>query len=102
MRLRQKSPFWRRAIRLAGRQLFRWAENNDDPRFEHNGERWLLEQLLASHSAQAKAPFVAFDAGANTGDYTKAILQAARKNNVAAAIHAFEPSPVCLEILRKD
>jgi FkbM family methyltransferase len=101
MKLRPQSPLWRRAIRTAGRQLFRFAENNDDPRVDSNGEGWLLRQLLAAHASRSKQPFVAFDAGGNVGDYTREILRAARGAGCAIEIHVFEPSPHCVAALRE-
>jgi FkbM family methyltransferase len=93
MKLRRHSPWWRRVARTLGRQLFRVAENNDDPRLSHNGEGWLLRRLIAAHVAGASRPFVACDAGANAGDYTQLILQEARAARCAVHVHAFEPSP---------
>jgi len=103
MNLRHQSPLWRRAVRLAGRWLFQRAENNDDPRFDHNGEGWLLRQLLAVHARTAPGrAFVAFDGGANAGDYSREILAAARRERCAVEVHAFEPSPHCLAGLRQS
>jgi FkbM family methyltransferase len=57
--------------------------------------------LLAAHArAEAERTFVVFDAGANAGDYTREILVAARGAGCNVAVHAFEPSPHCLEQLR--
>ncbi|MDP3069245.1 MAG: FkbM family methyltransferase [Opitutaceae bacterium] len=101
MKPRERSPLWRRAVRLAARQLFRLAENNDDPRMERNGEAWLLRALLAAHrAAGAGRPFVAIDGGANRGDYSRAIFAAARAAGLAAEVHAFEPAPACVAALR--
>lgn len=103
MKLRHQSPLWRRAVRLLGRQLFRLAENNDDPRFHRNGEGWLLQQLLAAHARSGSGrAFVAFDGGANAGDYTREVLAAARRENCGVEVHAFEPSPHCLDGLRRN
>jgi FkbM family methyltransferase len=103
MNLREQSPLWRRVVRTLGRQLFHLAENNDDPRLAHNGERWLLRQLLAAHArAATKRPFVVFDAGANAGDYTRLVLQTARGAGCGVEVHAFEPSPLCVEALRRN
>jgi FkbM family methyltransferase len=103
MKLRTQSPLWRRIIRLLGRQLFRLAENNDDPRFSHNGEGWLLRRLLAAHARTgAGRAFVVFDAGANAGEYTREALAAAQRAGCGVAVHAFEPSPHCLETLRRN
>ena len=102
MKLRQQSPFWRRAVRLLGRQLFRLAENNDEPNLARNGEGWLLRELLRAHANRgARRPFVAFDAGANVGDYTRQILQTGRAAGCLVDVHLFEPSPRCAESLRQ-
>lgn len=101
MNLCERSPFWRRAGRALGGRLFCLAENNNDPRFAHNGELWLLRHLLAAHAAiGTNTPFVACDAGANVGDYTRNILREAQGANCPVAVHAFEPSPLCLDALR--
>jgi FkbM family methyltransferase len=103
MKLRAQSPLWRRVARLLGRQLFRLAENNDDPRFSRNGEGWLLRRLLAEHARTGAArAFVVFDAGANTGGYTREVLAAARLAGCGVAVHAFEPSPHCLDGLHRN
>lgn len=100
MKLHRESPWWRRALRRLGRRLVRVAENNDDPRPERNGERWLLRQLLAAHAARTAAPpFVVFDAGANEGAYTRLVLEQARRRGCAVMVHAFEPSAHNLGVL---
>jgi FkbM family methyltransferase len=98
MKLREHSPWWRRVARTLGRQLYRLAENNDDPRPARNGERWLLRQLTAARAGQT---FVAFDGGANAGDYTRLVLAAAHDANCLAEVHAFEPSPCNVERLQR-
>ncbi len=83
--------------------MFRWAENNDDARISRNGEHWLMRQLLAAHAERgAKQPLVVFDVGANRGDYTRAILAAAAEIRCLVEVHAFEPSPKCVEALRRE
>lgn len=102
MNIRLNSSAWRRALRTLARLLFRWVENNDDERISHNGELWLLQQLLAAHVRQsAIRPFVLFDVGANCGDYTRLVLQEARRLNCPVEVHAFEPSPVAGAKLRQ-
>jgi FkbM family methyltransferase len=101
MKLQRRSSIWRRGLRVLGGRLFDFAENNSRPRMEHNGERWLLRQLLTAHAAGANAgPFVVYDAGANAGSYTQAVLAEARRTGCPVEVHAFEPSPRCLDILR--
>lgn len=100
MNVRLQSPLWRKIVRTLGRQLFALAENNDDPRFAHNGEEWLLRSLLAAHRAGGGGrTFVAVDGGANRGDYSRCVLDLARAAGVAAEVHAFEPAPVCIAAL---
>jgi FkbM family methyltransferase len=102
MKLRTQGPLWRRVVRLVGRQLFRLAENNDDPRSGRNGERWLLNRLLATHArAEAGRAFVVFDGGANVGDYTGEVLAAGARAGVRVEVHAFEPSPFCVAQLQQ-
>ncbi len=101
MKLRRQSPLWRRAFRFAGQYLFRLAENNDDPRLSHNGEGWLLRELLEAHRQSGTGmAFVVLDGGANAGNYTSEVLAAARHAGCTVAVHAFEPSPHCVEKLR--
>jgi FkbM family methyltransferase len=103
MKLRSQSPLWRRIARRLGRQLFRLAENNDDPCVTSNGEGWLLHRLLAAHARTGQdRSFVVFDVGANVGDYTRATLSAARQERCGVVVHAFEPSPHNIQRLRVD
>ncbi len=101
MKPQLQSPLWRRVLRNVGRQLFRLAENNDDPRMDRNGERWLLRELLLAHRAGgARRPFIVVDGGVNRGEYSRCVLRLAREIGVAVEIHAFEPAPACVAKLR--
>lgn len=101
MNVRRRSALWRRVARVLGRGLFRVAENNDETRFTRNGEQWLLREVLRAHASfNASTPAIIIDAGANAGGYTRAALQAAREARCVVEVHAFEPSPRCVEILR--
>lgn len=103
MRIRPRSPLWRRVARNLGRQLFRLAENNDDPRMTRNGEEWLLRTLLREHAEnRAGETFVLVDGGANRGDYSRCALNIARAAGAVLDVHAFEPSPVCGAFLRRE
>jgi FkbM family methyltransferase len=81
--------------------MFRLAENNDDTRFERNGERFLLRSVLsAGRGAESgKPPAVIFDVGANKGEYTRAVLELAVQLRTPVEMHLFEPSPSCLATL---
>lgn len=101
MKVREQSLLWRKIARTLGRQLFRLAENNDDPRFARNGEAWLLRSLLLAHGrGGASRPFVVVDGGANRGDYSRCVLRLAGEVGIAAEVHAFEPAPACVAELR--
>jgi FkbM family methyltransferase len=98
-----RMPLGRRLLRQAGMRLFRFAENNEDLRIDHNGEGWLLRELCRRRVAAGSGrPLVVFDAGANRGGYTQALLAAARGTGCPVEAHLFEPAPACLEILRGE
>lgn len=102
MKIYVKSPFWRRVARRIGRGLFSFAENNDDSRLASNGEIWLLSNLIRLHAKEGKSrPYVVFDGGGNTGDYTNAVLQQGLRLEVKVDISIFEPSPYCVDSLRR-
>lgn len=101
MRVRNHTPLWRRVIRKGGRKLFDLADNNGESDISRNGELWLIASLLSSHSSQAGAsPFTVIDAGANTGDYTAAVLREADARSRPVTVHALEPSARSAERLR--
>lgn len=102
MRLSRRSPAWRRALRLAGRLLVRWAENNDNARTDTNGEEYWVRSLLKRHAVRhAGRRFVAVDAGANRGGFTRLLLQAGAAAECSVEVHAFEPQPTCVTELQQ-
>jgi len=102
MKLVDRSSFWRRALRVAGQHLLHLAENNGDVRAARNGELRLLRELLTAHAAGGGGrPFVACDGGANRGEYTRLLLQEAGRAGTDIEVHAFEPSPHCVDELRQ-
>lgn len=103
MNIRYRSTWWRRMARKCGARAFRFAENNDDPRMARNGEGWLLREVLRAHGRErGSEPAIVMDVGANTGGYTRAVLDAAREAGVAVEVHAFEPSPHCGAMLQRE
>lgn len=103
MKVQLRAPLWRRIARKIGRELFRVAENNDDPRIDHNGEKWLLGEIFKMHLREnGLAPCVVIDAGANRGSYTRKALAMAEAIGCRIDLRAFEPSPACLDILRRE
>src|SRR5262245_7690894 len=99
MRVRTGPVFWRRALRAAGFKAFHFAENNNDSHPARNGEARLLRQLVETHNGVM--PLVIFDVGANVGDYTRSVLREAKQAHRTVSVHAFEPSPHNVEILRR-
>lgn len=104
MRSRNKSPLWRRVARALGTRVFLHAENSGDARIGRNGEDWLLASLMREwlrEPASAGAKRIIFDAGANRGDFTAAVLAAADREGVAVEVHAFEPGSAAAALLGK-
>ena len=69
--------------------------------FEDNGEAALQRGVI--ESTAAAEPFVVFDIGANTGEWTARLLNSLPSERVAPArlqIHAFEPVPATAELFR--
>jgi len=66
-------------------------DNKGDPR--SNGEFAFIEGYI--HDARA---FIAFDVGANVGDYTFNLRNSLKDN---FEIHLFEPQPACIDRLKK-
>jgi len=78
-------PLWDKLHRLS-----LWGMNiGPAGQLAESGERWVLEQALASNPAGRS--FILFDAGANRGQYAK---QALSIGNPDLRLHSFEPSPV--------
>jgi FkbM family methyltransferase len=101
MKVFRRSPGWRRAFRLAGRLLVRWAENNDNARTGTNGEEYWVRSLLDRHAvSHAGRRFFAIDAGANRGGFTRMLLRAATAAECPIEVHAFEPQSSCVAELR--
>ncbi len=101
MRIRTQLPFFRRAARSMGSRLFHWAENNGRPVIEINGEGWLLDALVRRWASEGATRRVVIDAGANRGDFTARLLEAAGRCSVAVEVHAVDPASSCIDALRQ-
>jgi FkbM family methyltransferase len=69
-----------------------------------NGELWLVDALFYRWAAEGKSSVgsrIVFDVGANVGDFSAAVLDAADRWRVTIQVMAFEPSPSCQGALRK-
>lgn len=88
-----RMPVWRRLLRMVGRRLFQWAENNGNADASRNGEEWFARSLVRAHAARgATRPWVVVDAGANAGDYSAMLHRFAQAEGCELVVHAFEPS----------
>jgi FkbM family methyltransferase len=84
-------PVWRRLHRLALHRMNygRGVLTND------SGEEWVLRYLRRRH--EPIRPFVAFDAGANTGAYTELVLAVFGD---MAQVYCFEPNEATFALLK--
>lgn len=93
MKIHNGLSIWRRVARGIGGRLFHWAENNGVADVCRNGEAWLVREVMRNHLAHGDArPLVIVDGGANAGDYTAMLLNAAAEIRCPIEVHAFEPS----------
>jgi len=76
-----------------GRKLYLWGRGEvaNEPR--HNGEYWLLEEMVR---AAPHHVLVLFDVGCNRGNWSAHAFEAALRHNKRPTIHAFEPEPSAL------
>lgn len=78
----------RKALYRASHFLIRTARGDVRNHYESNGEKMI--QSLAIRKAAAQ-PAIVFDVGANVGNWTWGVLQAAAEAHLEAHVHAFEP-----------
>jgi len=101
MRIRNRTPLWRRVVRYGGRRLLHFAESNSVARIDRNGELWLIRGLISLYASRGAEPrLTVIDAGANDGDYTAVVLREAKRRGREITVHAIEPSPRCTAHLR--
>jgi FkbM family methyltransferase len=88
----------RRAAWRLGRKIYCWARGDlvNDP--IHNGEYWLLEQLINSPGGGG----VLIDVGANVGEWSRHALAMADAANRQVSVFAFEPCSATRDILRRS
>jgi FkbM family methyltransferase len=99
--MRTKTPFWRRALRIAGLKAFHFSENNENSHSSRNGEAWLVRKVVECGIRRRAEALVVFDVGSNVGDYTRLVLLEAGRAHCPVHVHAFEPSPHNAEILQR-
>lgn len=88
----------KQVVRLSKAMLNRAFGNNND-NMATNGEISLMRQVLGLHGAGDRK-FVAFDIGANIGEWTTFLLEVAEKVPRGGIVHCFEPSPATFSKLQ--
>lgn len=81
----------------AARRAYAWARGDLANAPETNGEYWLIENFIKL----TNGPFVAFDIGANRGDWTATLLAASQKKGLQSTLLCFEPSNFTHEIVAR-
>jgi len=79
-------------------KIFNMLENNGVSDFKTNGEDIFLDFIIKSYKGN---DFIAFDVGANVGEYSKIILNMCVENNVNGGVHIFEPTRKCFQKLEE-
>lgn len=90
--------YFKKKLRGLSIRVFNLIENNNNTKFETNGEAYFINNIFKEFSAK-KNDLVIFDIGANIGTYTNLMLESAKKFNVNPIIHIFEPVKSCFEKL---
>lgn len=86
----------RQVVRLSKAMLNRALGNNND-NMATNGEVFLMRQILHLQR-ERDYKFIAFDVGANVGQWATSLLEVAGKRG--GVVHCFEPSPATFSKLK--
>lgn len=96
-----KQSFFRRKLRSLLLLLFSKLENNNNTNFATNGEKLFIDNLFEYLHRRNQDKAVLFDIGANIGEYSQMLLKKSAQINSEVAIHLFEPTQSCFDILQK-
>ena len=95
-----KSNILKKFIKSQLMRTFNWMENNNNCDFKNNGEKLFIDNLfdkvLIKDREKEK---IIFDVGANTGEYSQMILDISSRKSIPVAVHLFEPTEKCFQIL---
>jgi len=97
-----KEKYLKRKFRGLALRIFNRLENNNNSDFDTNGEARLVQALVeyfAKQSGGGKKNVVAFDLGANVGNYSGLLLSLIKPGDGQFHIHLFEPTKSCFETL---
>ena len=87
---------WQRSVKKICRKLLYRLENYNNSNFRQNGEALFLADLFQTWRGTAR---VVCDVGANVRHYSAQMLELAHQNQVALALHLFEPTASCYQEL---
>ncbi len=85
-----KFPVVRSFIWRLGRRLYCRARREVSRSFDHNGERWLLQHVLAE--ADRSKLTILLDIGAYRGNWSESAASMLGHQNIPGHVYAFEPS----------
>lgn len=97
-----KSSYIKQKLRNLSFMIFNFLENNNDCRFDRNGERNFIDKLFIKFMEKPNKKRIIFDIGGNVGDYSKIILDNAEKNGTEIELHIFEPTEACFNELKSQ
>jgi len=89
-----------RKLRGLAWRVFNKIENNGNARFEENGEKVFIDNLLKTFKNSGGGKIV-FDIGANIGEYSSMLIDNSKKHGVELELHLFEPTKSCFETISK-
>lgn len=92
---------FKKSIRSLALRVFSRVENNGNCNFNTNGEKVFVKSLIEFFNKHFYDQIIMFDVGANTGEYTKMLLDNSIHLNKGASIHVFEPTGSCYQILEE-
>ncbi|MDW8086954.1 MAG: FkbM family methyltransferase [Candidatus Calescibacterium sp.] len=88
-------PWWKRKLIGLSFKLFNILEDNWNADFNHNGERYFVQNLLRAYKKKKKDSLVIFDVGAYEGHYSGMIRELSEKLGLYCEFHLFEPQRFC-------
>ena len=93
----------RQSLWRLGRAMYMRARGDVANQLDSNGERMLVRSFKREFARRGQSP-LAFDVGANVGDWTGALFAEARSLKMAEtlSVHAFEPVPATFQRLQAN
>lgn len=96
-----KQSIFKAKLRNIAWSIFNKLENNGNANFEKNGEKVFIENLSNYLKNSDRKRIIAFDIGANLGEYSSTLISNFLKVGLDFELHLFEPQKRCYEVLTK-